>query len=313
MLTVKVNGTVFGLVHKGSMHMAKNTVPDVCKTPSPAGPVPIPYPVIISMASDLANGTTTVKADGGNMIAVKDCEYAMCAGDEAGTAGGVVSSTFKKEAKFITFSFDVKMDGKNACRLGDKMTMNHQNTVCMAGTFPSNCKPNEYPLKIDCADKKKNSDWDDCMVKELCAKVKKFNAKKKKKKRLTPSPSNAPPGSKARKAYDGSLGKFEKSFAAKVANHKKNPDAVKNMFMHECRYEEWKKNQTADPARSGDDGMNPDHVHDAALDGSMGLRNMKWINNRVNTTIGAAVGHPTGGFDDKKHTKIKPHPSCGCK
>ena len=109
----------------------------MCKTPSPGGPVPIPYPVIISKSSDLKNGTTTVKADGGNMIAVKGCEYATCNGDEAGTAGGVVSSTNMKEAKFILFSFDVKMDGKNACRNDDKMTMNHQNTVCLGGTFPT--------------------------------------------------------------------------------------------------------------------------------------------------------------------------------
>jgi hypothetical protein len=136
-LTVKVNGTTNGLVHKGSNHFAKNTPPDVCKTPSPGGPVPIPYPVIVSKSGDLANGTTTVKADGGQMIAVKGCEYSMCVGDEAGTAGGVVSSTFKKEAKFILYSFDVKMDGKNACRLSDKMTMNHQNTVCLGGTFPT--------------------------------------------------------------------------------------------------------------------------------------------------------------------------------
>src|SRR3954451_7489951 len=104
MATVKVNSTEYGLVHKGSLHLAKCTAPDVCKTPSPGGPVPVPYPIIVSMSSDLANGSTTVKADG-NMIAVKDCELSMCTGDEPGTAGGVVSSTFKKEAKFILFSF----------------------------------------------------------------------------------------------------------------------------------------------------------------------------------------------------------------
>jgi len=166
MLTVKVNSTQFGVVHKGSLHLAKNTAPDVCKTPSPGGPVPIPYPVIISLSSDLANGTTTVKADGGNMIAVKGCEYAMCTGDEAGTAGGVVSNTFKKEAKFILFSFDVKMDGKNACRLGDKMTMNHQNTVCMMGTTPTAVvvTPAEKALQkmvCDC-DKKKRKPGESC-------------------------------------------------------------------------------------------------------------------------------------------------------
>jgi hypothetical protein len=135
-LTVKVNGAMNGLVHKGSNHIANSTAPDVCKTPSPGGPVPVPYPVIVSQSGDLANGTTTVKVDG-QMAAVKDCEFSMCTGDEPGTAGGVVSSTFKKEAKFILFSFDVKLDGKNACRFSDKMTMNHQNTVCMAGVFPT--------------------------------------------------------------------------------------------------------------------------------------------------------------------------------
>ena len=157
MLTVKLNGTKLGLVHKGSSHMAKwYPAPDVCKTPSPGGPVPIPYPVIISKSSDLKNGTTTVKADGGQMIAVKGCEYASCNGDEAGTAGGVVSSTNMKEAKFILFSFDVKLDGKNACRLGDKMTMNHQNTICMAGTDPTECEPEILKLSApDCNEKKK--------------------------------------------------------------------------------------------------------------------------------------------------------------
>lgn len=132
-VTVKVNGMLNSLAHKGSNHIASSTAPDVCKTPSPAGPVPIPYPIIVSMSSDLVKGTTTVKADGGNSCCVKDCELSRCTGDEAGTAGGVVSSTFIKEAKFILFSFDVKLDGKNACRFSDKLTMNHMNTICMVG------------------------------------------------------------------------------------------------------------------------------------------------------------------------------------
>lgn len=132
-VTIKVNGSSNTLVHKGSSGIAQSTVPDVCKTPSPAGPVPVPYPVIVSMSSDLENGSTTVTADGGNMIAIKDCDFSRCTGDEAGTAGGVTSSTFGKEAKFILYSFDVKIDGGNACRLGDKMTMNHQNSMCLGG------------------------------------------------------------------------------------------------------------------------------------------------------------------------------------
>lgn len=129
-LTVNVNDLT--LAHKGSSGTAAATLPDVCKTPSPGGPVPLPYPNI-AMSSDLANGTTTIKVDGGNMAAHKDSELSRSTGDEAGTAGGLTSSTFMKEATWMLYSFDVMLEGQNACRLTDKLFMNHQNTVCLAG------------------------------------------------------------------------------------------------------------------------------------------------------------------------------------
>lgn len=131
-VTVKVNGTGNSLVHKGSDGVSTATLPDVCKTPSPGGPVPVPYPNV-ALSSDLANGSTTVKADGGNMIAIKGSEFSRSTGDEAGTAGGVKSNTFAKEATWLTYSFDVKIDGANACRLSDKMLHNHQNAANLAG------------------------------------------------------------------------------------------------------------------------------------------------------------------------------------
>jgi hypothetical protein len=131
-VTVKVNGVSNSLAHKGATHSSPATLPDVCKTPSPGGPVPVPYPNV-TQASTLAKGTTTVKADGGNMIAIKGSEYSMSNGDEPGTVGGVKSSTFIKESTWISYSFDVKMEGKNACRLTDKKFQNHENTVDLAG------------------------------------------------------------------------------------------------------------------------------------------------------------------------------------
>lgn len=131
-VTVKVNGVANSLVHKGSNGISIATIPDVCKTPSPGGPVPIPYPNI-SQSMTLAKGTTTVKADGGMMIANKGSEFSLSNGDNAGVAGGVKSSTFMKESTWILYSFDVKMDGKNACRLTDKKFQNHENTVDLAG------------------------------------------------------------------------------------------------------------------------------------------------------------------------------------
>jgi hypothetical protein len=133
-VTIKVNGTVNALVHKGSTHTSVATIPDVCKTPSPGGPVPIPYPNV-SQSATLAKGTTTVKVDGGNMAAIKGSEFSMSNGDNAGVAGGVKSSTFMKESTWILYSFDVKMDGKNACRFSDKKFQNHENTADLAGVL----------------------------------------------------------------------------------------------------------------------------------------------------------------------------------
>lgn len=56
---------------------------DVCETPSPAEPIPIPYPNI-AKSSDTAKGSKKVKTEG-NMASVKDSNFATSTGDEAGT------------------------------------------------------------------------------------------------------------------------------------------------------------------------------------------------------------------------------------
>lgn len=135
-----------GLTYKGTVGLTTATLPDVCKTPSPAGPVPIPYPNIAQQSS-LADGTTTVKAKG-QMIAIKPSNYSRSNGDEPGTAGGVTSSTNMKEATWITWSFDVKMDGGNACRHTDKMFQNHKNTADLAGNIdPAVAASAEHDIK----------------------------------------------------------------------------------------------------------------------------------------------------------------------
>lgn len=101
--------------------------PDVCKTPSPAGPVPIPYPNI-AKASDTSDGPGTVKCDG-KMPMVKGAKYSKSAGDEAGTAGGLLSSVNQDAAEFMMYSFDVKIEGRNACRLGDPLFHNKKNIM----------------------------------------------------------------------------------------------------------------------------------------------------------------------------------------
>jgi hypothetical protein len=101
--------------------------PDVCKTPSPGGPIPIPYPNI-AMSSDTAKGTKKVKVEG-KPVCTKDSNFSTSTGDEAGTAGGgVASSKTKGKAEFVNFSFDVNFEGKSAVRSFDLMLHNQKNT-----------------------------------------------------------------------------------------------------------------------------------------------------------------------------------------
>ena len=130
-ITIKVNGSNNSLAHKFSNGITVATIPDVCKTPSPGGPVPIPYPNIAQSVT-LSDGTTTVKGDKA-MAAVKGSKFALSNGDNPGTLGGVKSSTFMKEATWILYSFTVKMNKKNAARFMDKMFHNHENAANLAG------------------------------------------------------------------------------------------------------------------------------------------------------------------------------------
>src|SRR3954468_14191372 len=123
-VTVGVNN--LSVVHAGSSGMTI-AFPDVCKTPSPAGPIPIPYPNI-AQSSDAASTASSVKADG-NPVCVKDSNFKMSTGDEAGSAGGgVVSGKIKGKAEFVMSSFDVKFEGKGVCRAFDIMLHNDKNT-----------------------------------------------------------------------------------------------------------------------------------------------------------------------------------------
>ena len=115
-----------GVVHKGSGGQSP-VFPDVCKTPTPGGPVPIPYPNI-GKSADTTGGPSSVKADG-QMPMVKGAKYAMTSGDEAGSVGGVMSGKIKGEAEFMLYSFNVEMEGQGVCRVGDPLFQNKKNIM----------------------------------------------------------------------------------------------------------------------------------------------------------------------------------------
>lgn len=115
-----------GIAHKGNG--GKNIVfPDVCKTPIGPAVVPIPYPNL-GQDADTAKGPKSVKVDG-QMPMVKGAEFSTSTGDEAGTAKGVISGTTNGVCEFMMYSFNVKFEGKNACRLGDPLFHNKKNIM----------------------------------------------------------------------------------------------------------------------------------------------------------------------------------------
>ena len=100
-MPVTVFANLRGVAHKSSGGMSP-VFPDVCKTPTPGGPVPIPYPNI-GKSADTTAGPTTVKNDG--------------------------AMPMTKDAKYMMYSFDVKYEGKNVCRLADPLFHNDKNAM----------------------------------------------------------------------------------------------------------------------------------------------------------------------------------------
>lgn len=119
-----VKGNAGEAIHQGSGHRHL-AFPDVCKTPPYS--VPVPYPNL-ALSIDAVGGPTTVTLDG-RMPVVKGVTYAKSAGDEAGSDGGVIGGSNLGEATHLLYSFDIKIEGRNVCRVGDPMFHNRKNTV----------------------------------------------------------------------------------------------------------------------------------------------------------------------------------------
>ena len=126
--TIIVNNMT--VVHRKSGGVS-TAFPDVCKTPSPGGPIPIPYPNV-AMSADTAKGSKKVSMDG-EPIMLESSNFKMSSGDEAGSAMGVVSNKNKGKAYPKAWSVDVKVEGKAVFRQLDIMLQN--------GGSPTNTPP----------------------------------------------------------------------------------------------------------------------------------------------------------------------------
>lgn len=115
-----------GIAHRGSGG-SSTVFPDVCLTKVGKPIVPIPY-ANTGRSSDTIQGPVTVKTDG-EMPMVKQALYSRSTGDEPGRYGGVISGVNRSVCEFASYSFDVKFEGRNVCRLGDPLFHNRKNVM----------------------------------------------------------------------------------------------------------------------------------------------------------------------------------------
>lgn len=100
--------------------------PDVCKTPTPAGPIPVPYPNTASTMIGKPKSTKVKVCRAAPLM--KNSKISMSNGDNAGVNGGVVSNSFMQRVEFTSASKKVRIQGKPALRIFDSTKANKGNT-----------------------------------------------------------------------------------------------------------------------------------------------------------------------------------------
>ena len=108
--------------------------PDTCNTPSPGGPVPVPYPNL-AMCNQAKSDTVSEKVKiVCKKVLTKQSVISQTSGDEAGTSGGVVSGSNMDQAQYSTYSSKVYIEGQQIVYLGCTTRHNGNNANCPAGS-----------------------------------------------------------------------------------------------------------------------------------------------------------------------------------
>jgi hypothetical protein len=104
-------------------------MPDVCLTPTPAGPVPIPYPNMAMGNTAIPNCPTVLVM--GMPIHNMATTIPMSNGDNAGVNLGVASGTVMGPARHLTGSFTTIVMGAPVTRLSSSSLQNSTNAPGM--------------------------------------------------------------------------------------------------------------------------------------------------------------------------------------
>lgn len=110
------------MFNNSQMGGTNTAFPDVCKTPTPAGPIPLPYP-------NISEGMTAIPTQfsvlyefmpGHNYVT----ETPLSQGDDAGVAGGAVSQMDMSTSKQLLCSTGVLISVMPATRMTDMTGQN---------------------------------------------------------------------------------------------------------------------------------------------------------------------------------------------
>lgn len=100
--------------------------PDVRRTPTPAGTIPMPYPNVAQLSQ--ATGTSPNVNAGGKPVILEDSSIGSSSGGEPGS-GGPVATPKDKDCAFTSASKTVKANGKGVVRQGDTTAQDRGNAT----------------------------------------------------------------------------------------------------------------------------------------------------------------------------------------
>ncbi len=115
---------MFANAQMGGMDLA---FPDVCLTPTPAGPVPVPYPNVATGVMAVPNVPNILFS--GTPAHNMATTIPMTNGDNAGVNTGVASGTVMGPGRHMTGAFSVLIKGMPATRVTSVSLQNSTNAL----------------------------------------------------------------------------------------------------------------------------------------------------------------------------------------
>ncbi len=124
---------MFPAATKGGGTLATTGPLDVCKTPSPGGPVPAPYLNMAQCTSaDGGSCSQKTKFDGKKVCTTKT-KVNRSSGDELGSVGGLISNRNMSEVQYKTGSDKVRIEGQKCAHITSMTGHNGSNANVPAG------------------------------------------------------------------------------------------------------------------------------------------------------------------------------------